>query len=324
MLFENLNDEVNLDALLQGAKEEENQTPEEQNPADQVSENDTEESIEETTKRESTEEYTELNVLYDYLLEKGHINTIENLTEEELEKSIDSIPDIVLNRKLQQYPEEHRKVLKHIINGVSIDEIKNYFTPKTVEEQSKDDYLKSKFRDKFLTEEEVNEHIEVLKAEDKFEKYFEHFKSKDKEEEDAEKEKQLEEVAKAKAERDVQINSFNTKLKEEFENATWDSNVKEQVAKVANSKSINEISSKIFQNPKAFLELSLFLSKFDMETGEFNLDSFAANYASKLNKKQLEEAQKNSFSSKIKAMSGRSSDRKTKKKSLFADLVIED
>lgn len=305
-MFNFTDEEVNLDDLLKPEKEEETKTGE------------AEEEIEE-------KEVTPAHIMYDYLRENNYVEELDKVTEEELEKQVSSLPQKLLNNYLSNYSEEERKILDYVVKGASFDDIKNYIDKsKPVEVKvSKEEYLKEKFKDNFLNDEELEEHIEALKAEDKIDQYYNHFLEKDTEAEklkaEEERKKKEEELEKQKK----RVSEFNENLHKEYAELPWNEDVKKEVAPYVNANKISEISTKVASSPKAFIQLALFMSKFDSEKNEFNLDEFGSSVVSKMNEEELKNLQKKSFSNKLKTLSNTSTD-KPKKNNLLTQLIIEE
>lgn len=314
-MFNLVDEEVDLNKILQPEQE--------QSQEKQVDDTVKQEEIQSTV--ETTENLTPTQVMYNYLREKNYIKELEDVNDEVLDQEVDNIPLNLLNNYLSNYSEEERKILEYAKAGASMDQIREYIIGKQpiVIDQSKEDYLKSKYRAQFVTEEDLDEHIESLKADNKLDDYFNHFKAKDEEAKKAEAEKQrkLEEEQLKAAQ--AKTKKFQQNLHKEYEAMNWSDEVKQQVAPYVSSKKIGELASKVSTSPKAFIQLGYLFSMFDEEKGEFNFDRLGALHVSNMNEEEMKNLQKKSFSSFAKTIKNTGNNDKPKN-SLLSSLIIEE
>jgi len=225
--------------------------------------------------------------VYKTLIEKKFIGEQEDFdgSFEKLDEVFEKLPDTIFKETFEQFPEPLQNVLKYAYNkeNATWEELREFIT-----QHSPADYLtldistvegQRSFAEKVLTSrgqeaEDATVLIDTWEDTGKLESKVKALHDLEKRKDSQKAEEKIEEEAEARRARKVRLKAFSQSVTTELENTGYDDTVKHNIAETILGGKLNALSKKVSQHPKALIQLTHFLSKFDEKKGEIDVELF--------------------------------------------------
>lgn len=271
-----------------------------QDPEDQI----TEEVVEQTS--ETTEETDDSDPLavatYQSLVERGIFDEDENFTNsfDYIEEKLDELPNKLLRKAIDERPAFSKGVLDYVFeagSNLSEDEFKTFIktflkeqdVPDVSTADSAREFLEKTLVDQGLAAPAIQAQLDYLEDNDLLVKNAQELLDKRTKESEKLTQQKIEENKRIQEDRQKFTDSVNNTLKE----MNWSKKQQDVVFDAMNRS--NDIIQKTIQNPKAYVQLMDFLSKFNGK--EFDIEDYRKQGESRAVSKFKEKIENSGFSS---------------------------
>lgn len=304
--------EFSHDDIFTSAPEEGDEKPKE-NGEEEEEENSTKPTENAKEKADSDDEGEEdamLEPIYNTFLQKGYIMEQEGeeapKTWEELDERINQIPKRVSEALVTSIPEDGQPLLKYLLTAgadLNKDKLKEFYNVyleeaeqiEPVDESQARQYLERVFTKQGMNKTAMKASLDAL--EDSEELMSEAKRVYELNVSEKKTDKIIEETEDEKKSRIANSKRYWNSIADTIQSTGWKTQKQREIYRELESKETTNKITSAYKDPKALVVLADFMSHYNPETGEFNLDAYKAQVASKETKSIKDNIIRDQFSS---------------------------
>lgn len=234
----------------------------------------------------------QVSALYKTFVEKGYVDETEDSPKswDDLDAMVDSMPKKVAEALVQQVPEVGKQLMKYLFSAgetLTLDSLKSfmdtYITEESEvlpeEEEHAKSFLLKRYTSQGMSERAANATIEAL--EDEKELLSEAKRLFEKESAQKKTDEIIKETDEEKVKRENSIKNYWNSIAHSIKETSWDIRKQKEVYAELSTSRTSQRLQEAYKHPKALVQLADFMTHFNNETGEFNLNAFKQQVASK-------------------------------------------